>query len=92
MRPTAALTPLAALVLASSSPHRLRRGPGSDPDTVQVSFKQSTDTSVKAMDTCLTDMGKQFEKAHVAIARSADVQDARRPPGRARCAAGRGHP
>ncbi|MGW7263428.1 extracellular solute-binding protein [Streptomyces sp. NPDC054842] len=39
-------------------------GSGSDPDTVKVSFKQSTDNSVKVMDTYLADVKKQFEKAN----------------------------
>ncbi|KJK36946.1 sugar ABC transporter substrate-binding protein [Streptomyces variegatus] len=64
MRPTAALTPLVALVLASTALTACGGGSGSDPDTVKVSFKQSTDNSVKVMDTYLADIGKQFEKAH----------------------------
>ncbi|MFD7712240.1 extracellular solute-binding protein [Streptomyces sp. NPDC059785] len=39
-------------------------GSGSDPDTVKVSFKQSTDNSVKVMDTYLDGIKKQFEKAN----------------------------
>ncbi|MFI8894515.1 extracellular solute-binding protein [Streptomyces paradoxus] len=64
MRPTAALTPLVALVLASTALTACGGGSGSDPDTVKVSFKQSTDNSVKVMDTYLADIVKQFEKAH----------------------------
>ncbi|MCK8434791.1 extracellular solute-binding protein [Streptomyces sp. D2-8] len=64
MRPTAALTPLVALVLASTALTACGGGSGSDPDTVKVSFKQSTDNSVKVMDTYLADIKKQFEKAH----------------------------
>jgi multiple sugar transport system substrate-binding protein len=64
VRPTAALTPLVALVLASTALTACGGGSGSDPDTVKVSFKQSTDNSVKVMDTYLADIGKQFEKAH----------------------------
>ncbi|MEG8277943.1 extracellular solute-binding protein [Streptomyces sp. AHA2] len=64
MRPTAALTPLVALVVAASALTACGGGSGSDPDTVKVSFKQSTDNSVKVMDTYLADIRKQFEKAH----------------------------
>ncbi|MFI8167166.1 extracellular solute-binding protein [Streptomyces sp. NPDC085931] len=64
MRPTAALTPLAALLLAATALTACGGGSGSDPDTVKVSFKQSTDNSVKVMDTYLADIKRQFEKAH----------------------------
>ncbi|MEU9631720.1 extracellular solute-binding protein [Streptomyces luteogriseus] len=64
MRPTAALTPLVALALAATTLTACGGGSGSDPDTVKVSFKQSTDNSVKVMDTYLADIRKQFEKAH----------------------------
>ncbi|MEU0389757.1 extracellular solute-binding protein [Streptomyces chartreusis] len=64
MRPTAALTPLVALVLAATTLTACGGGSGSDPDTVKVSFKQSTDNSIKVMDTYLADIKKQFEKAH----------------------------
>ncbi len=64
MRPTAALTPLVALVLAATALTACGGGAGSDPDTVKVSFKQSTDNSVKVMDTYLADIKQQFEKAH----------------------------
>ena len=64
MRPTAALTPLVALALAATTLTACGGGSGSDPDTVKVSFKQSTDNSVKVMDTYLADIKKQFEKAH----------------------------
>ncbi|MEU6917563.1 extracellular solute-binding protein [Streptomyces olindensis] len=64
MRPTAALTPLVALVLAATALTACGGGSGSDPDTVKVSFKQSTDNSVKVMDTYLADIKRQFEKAH----------------------------
>ncbi|MFD8198447.1 extracellular solute-binding protein [Streptomyces sp. NPDC003470] len=53
------LTALASTALAACS-----GGSGSDPDTVKVSYKQSTDNSVKVMDTYLADVKKQFEKAH----------------------------
>ncbi|WMD04236.1 extracellular solute-binding protein [Streptomyces sp. FXY-T5] len=64
MRPTAALTPLVALALAVTTLTACGGGSGGDPDTVKVSFKQSTDNSVKVMDTYLADIRKQFEKAH----------------------------
>ncbi|MEV5886763.1 extracellular solute-binding protein [Streptomyces sp. NPDC052020] len=62
VRPTAPLTTfvaLAALVSLAAC-----GGSGSDPDTLKVSFKQSTDNSVKVMDAYLADIRKQFEKAH----------------------------
>ncbi|GAA4296270.1 extracellular solute-binding protein [Streptomyces venetus] len=64
VRPTAALTPFLALALAATTLTACGGGSGSDPDTVKVSFKQSTDNSVKVMDTYLADIKKQFEKAH----------------------------
>ncbi|MEU6575272.1 extracellular solute-binding protein [Streptomyces sp. NPDC046805] len=39
-------------------------GSGSSPDTVRVSFKQSTDNNVKVMDNFLADVKKQFEKKY----------------------------
>lgn len=65
MRPTAALPSLLALTLAAAGTlTACGTGSGSDPDTVKVSFKQSTDNSVKVMDTYLADIKKQFEKAN----------------------------
>jgi multiple sugar transport system substrate-binding protein len=64
VRPTAALTPLVALALAAGTLTACGGGSGSDPDTVKVSFKQSTDNSIKVMDTYLADIKKQFEKAN----------------------------
>ncbi|KUL76179.1 sugar ABC transporter substrate-binding protein [Streptomyces sp. NRRL WC-3605] len=64
MRPTAALPPLLAAALAAVTLTACGGGSGSDPDTVKVSFKQSTDNSVKVMDTYLADIKKQFEKAN----------------------------
>jgi multiple sugar transport system substrate-binding protein len=64
-RPTARLTALAAL--AAVTPLVLTGcggGSGGDPDTLKVSFKQSTDNSVKVMDTYLADVKEQFEKAN----------------------------
>lgn len=39
-------------------------GSGGDPDTVEISYKQSTDNQVRVMDTFLADVGEQFEKAN----------------------------
>ncbi|CAL9432927.1 extracellular solute-binding protein [Streptomyces sp. enrichment culture] len=72
MRPTAArprsASRLTAFVaLAAVTPLVLTAcggGSGGDPDTLKVSFKQSTDNSVKVMDTYLADIKEQFEKAH----------------------------
>ncbi|WP_179232307.1 extracellular solute-binding protein [Streptomyces sp. CS159] len=65
VRPTVRFTALFALTaLASTSLAACGSGSGSDPDTVKVSFKQSTDNSVKVMDTYLGDIKKQFEKAN----------------------------
>nr|WP_202558194.1 extracellular solute-binding protein [Streptomyces sp. SID5789] len=50
--------------LTSTSLAACGSGSGSDPDTVKVSFKQSTDNSIKVMDTYLADIKKQFEKAN----------------------------
>ncbi len=65
MRPTVRFTALFTLTaLASTSLAACGSGSGSDPDTVKVSFKQSTDNSIKVMDTYLGDIKKQFEKAN----------------------------
>ncbi len=71
MRPTAAsprrtalLTPLVALALAATTLTACGSGSGSDPDTVKISFKQSTDNSIKVMDTYLADIKKQFEQQY----------------------------
>ncbi len=64
MRPTAVLPPLLAVALAATTLTACGGGSGSDPDTLKVSFKQSTDNSVKVMDTYLADIKKQFEKAN----------------------------
>ncbi|MBD0424289.1 extracellular solute-binding protein [Streptomyces sp. TRM S81-3] len=65
MRPTVRLSALVTLTaLASTTLAACGSGSGSDPDTVKVSFKQSTDNSIKVMDTYLADIKKQFEKAN----------------------------
>ncbi|MEV8090373.1 extracellular solute-binding protein [Streptomyces nigra] len=64
VRPTAVLPPLLAVALAAATLTACGGGSGSDPDTLKVSFKQSTDNSVKVMDTYLADIKKQFEKAN----------------------------
>ena len=67
MRPTAAFPLLPALLataLAATTLTACGTGSGSDPDTVKVSFKQSTDNSVKVMDDFLADVKKQFEKKY----------------------------
>ncbi|RZB16584.1 extracellular solute-binding protein [Streptomyces sp. F001] len=61
VRPTAVLL-TTALALTAASLTACGSGSGSDPDTLKVSFKQSTDNSVKVMDTFLADIKKQFEK------------------------------
>ncbi|MER5471238.1 extracellular solute-binding protein [Streptomyces sp. NPDC002935] len=63
VRPTAAPALLATL-LAATTLTACGSGSGSDPDTVKVSFKQSTDNSIRVMDTYLGEMKKQFEKAN----------------------------
>ncbi|MFF4257446.1 extracellular solute-binding protein [Streptomyces sp. NPDC001663] len=67
VRPTAAFPLLPALLataLAATTLTACGTGSGSDPDTVKVSFKQSTDNSVKVMDDFLADVKKQFEKKY----------------------------
>ncbi len=70
MRPTASLpaaslpTLLALTLAAAGTLTACGSGSGSDPDTIKVSFKQSTDNSIKVMDTYLADIKKQFEKAN----------------------------
>ena len=64
MRPTAAAPLLLATLITAASLTACSSGSGSDPDTVKISFKQSTDNSIKIMDTYLADIKKQFEKAN----------------------------
>lgn len=67
MRPTAAFPLLPVLLttaLAATALTACGSGSGSSPDTVKVSFKQSTDNSIKVMDGYLADIKKQFEKKY----------------------------
>lgn len=63
MRPTAVIL-LASALTAAATLTACGGGSGSDPDTLKVSFKQSTDNSIKVMDTYLAGIKKQFEKAN----------------------------
>jgi multiple sugar transport system substrate-binding protein len=62
VRPTAAL--LLTSVLTATALTACGNGSGSSPDTVKVSFKQSTDNSVHVMDDYLAGVKKEFEKSH----------------------------
>ncbi|MET8290183.1 extracellular solute-binding protein [Streptomyces sp. NPDC052287] len=63
VRPTA--TPLLlATLLTATALSACGSGSGSSPDTVKISFKQSTDNSIRVMDTYLGQMKKEFEKAN----------------------------
>lgn len=64
MRPTAIVPSLLAATLAASALTACGGGSGSDPDTVKVSFKQSTDNSIHVMDVYLAGVKKQFEKKY----------------------------
>ncbi|MGW0335274.1 extracellular solute-binding protein [Streptomyces sp. NPDC003011] len=61
-RPTALSAALVALVALSAA--ACGGGSGSDPDTLKVSFKQSTDNSIHVMDDYLAGVKRQFEKAN----------------------------
>jgi multiple sugar transport system substrate-binding protein len=61
VRPTAVPLLLASLLTATAL-SACGSDSGSDADTLEVSFKQSTDNSIRVMDTYLADMKKQFEK------------------------------
>ncbi|MCT7351068.1 extracellular solute-binding protein [Streptomyces sp. 15-116A] len=63
VRPTAVIL-LASALTAAATLTACGGGSGSDPDTLKVSFKQSTDNSIKVMDTYLAGIKKQFEKAN----------------------------
>ncbi|MGW7546355.1 extracellular solute-binding protein [Streptomyces sp. NPDC054770] len=66
MRPTAVSIVALTLVTtaATASLTACGGGSGSSPDTVKIAFKQSTDNSIKVMDTFLADIKKQFEKEY----------------------------
>ncbi|MFF8724870.1 extracellular solute-binding protein [Streptomyces sp. NPDC015171] len=64
VRPTAALSALLATALAATALTACGGGSGSGPDTVKVSYKQSTDNSVKVMDTYLAGIKAEFEKKY----------------------------
>ncbi|MFH8978673.1 extracellular solute-binding protein [Streptomyces sp. NPDC017890] len=65
MRPTVRFTALFTLTaLTSTTLAACGSGSGGDPDTVKVSFKQSTDNSIKVTDTYLAGIKKQFEEAN----------------------------
>jgi multiple sugar transport system substrate-binding protein len=64
VRPTAVLPSLLATALTASALTACGGGSGSDPDTVKVSYKQSTDNSIHVMDDYLAGVKKQFEKAN----------------------------
>ncbi|MET8831396.1 extracellular solute-binding protein [Streptomyces sp. NPDC004610] len=64
MRPTAVLFTAALTLTAATSLTACGGGSESDPDTLKVSFKQSTDNSIKVMDTYLADIKQQFEKKY----------------------------
>ncbi|MFC9083861.1 extracellular solute-binding protein [Streptomyces sp. NPDC057062] len=61
-RSTSVLTALLAVSLAAPTLTACGGGSGSDPDTVKISFKQSTDNSIHVMDDYLAGIKKQFEK------------------------------
>jgi multiple sugar transport system substrate-binding protein len=69
VRPTAArpTTPFrlllaATLTIAAGSLTACGGGSGGGPDTVKISFKQSTDNSIKVMDTFLADITSGYLK------------------------------
>ncbi|MQY40118.1 hypothetical protein SRB17_81480 [Streptomyces sp. RB17] len=64
MRPTAALSALLTAALAAATLTACGNGSGSSPNTIKVSYKQSTDNSVKVMDTYLAGIKKDFEKKY----------------------------
>ncbi|MFF8910397.1 extracellular solute-binding protein [Streptomyces olivaceoviridis] len=55
------LSLLLTAALAATALTACGSGSGSSPDTIKVSYKQSTDNSVKVMDTYLAGIKKQFE-------------------------------
>ncbi|MFI6383332.1 extracellular solute-binding protein [Streptomyces sp. NPDC050658] len=63
VRPTTPVL-LATALLAAGTLTACGGDSGDDPDTVKVSFKQSTDNQIKVMDNFLADVKKQFEEAN----------------------------
>ncbi|WP_329550104.1 extracellular solute-binding protein [Streptomyces sp. NBC_01356] len=63
VRPTAAPLLLVTLLTATTLT-ACGSGSGSDPDTVKVAYKQSTDNAIRVPDIYLGEMKKQFEKAN----------------------------
>ncbi|MFI6943307.1 ABC transporter substrate-binding protein [Streptomyces sp. NPDC050418] len=61
-RATAPLALAASALLAATTLTACGDDSGSDPDTLKVSFKQSTDNSIKVQDKNLAAIKKQFEK------------------------------
>ncbi|AZP20504.1 extracellular solute-binding protein [Streptomyces aquilus] len=61
VRPTAAVL-LVSTLTAAATLTACSGSSGSDPDTLKVSFKQSTDNSIKVMDEFLAGIKTQFEK------------------------------
>ncbi|MFI9249753.1 extracellular solute-binding protein [Streptomyces sp. NPDC053069] len=64
VRPTAAYSALLTAALAATALTACGSGSGSSADTVKVSYKQSTDNSIKVMDTYLAGVKKEFEKKY----------------------------
>ncbi|MFE5026964.1 extracellular solute-binding protein [Streptomyces sp. NPDC056656] len=64
MRPTAPVLLSATLLVAATGLTACSSGSGDDPDTVRISFKQSTDNQIRVMDKYLASMKTQFEKDH----------------------------
>ncbi|MGW3117518.1 extracellular solute-binding protein [Streptomyces sp. NPDC001107] len=64
VRPTAALVLAPTLIATAALSTACSSSSGSNPDTLKVSFKQSTDNSIKVMDDYLADIKKQFEKKY----------------------------
>ncbi|MEU8688618.1 extracellular solute-binding protein [Streptomyces sp. NPDC048665] len=64
VRPTAALSALLTAALAAATLTGCGSGSGSGPNTLKVSYKQSTDNSIKVMDTYLAGIKKEFEKKY----------------------------
>ncbi|MFE9095312.1 extracellular solute-binding protein [Streptomyces sp. NPDC007264] len=61
-RPSSLVCALVAVSLAAPALSACGGGSGSGPNTVRVSFKQSTDNSIHVMDDYLAGVKKQFEK------------------------------